>query len=101
MALISIRCTRYVSSPNSRTDAADPLLPVADFAANGRTTLELDHLTFARATKKFSNGDSGRSRVVTIGRQRIRVERLHPKATNWRLPTLTRLSRARIRALAV
>jgi hypothetical protein len=41
-------------------------------------------LTFARATKKFSDDDSGRSRVATIDRQQIPTERLHPKAANSR-----------------
>jgi hypothetical protein len=41
-------------------------------------------LTFDHAAEKVSDGDSGRSRVVTIARQRIPAERLHPKATNWR-----------------
>jgi len=49
-----------------------------------RTTGLLWNLTFDHAAEKASDGDSGRSRVVTIGRQRIRAERLHPKATNWR-----------------
>jgi hypothetical protein len=41
-------------------------------------------LTFDHAAEKVSDGDSGRSRVATIARQRIPAERLHPKATNWR-----------------
>jgi hypothetical protein len=43
-------------------------------------------LTFARAVEKFSDDDSGQSRVATIDRQEIPAERLHPKAANprWR-----------------
>jgi hypothetical protein len=41
-------------------------------------------LTFDHAAEKVSDGDSGRSRVASIARQRIPAERLHPKATNWR-----------------
>ena len=40
------------------------------------------NLTFALAADKASGGDSGRSRVASIIRQEILVERLHPKAAN-------------------
>jgi hypothetical protein len=45
-------------------------------------------LTFDHAAEKVSDGDSGRSRVANIARQRIPAERLHPKATNWRSPPI-------------
>jgi len=36
-------------------------------------------LTFARAVEKVSDGDSGRSHVTSIDREKIPAERLHPK----------------------
>ena len=47
------------------------------------TTGLLWKLTFDHAAEKASDGNSGRSRMATIDRHRIRAERL-PKATNWR-----------------
>ena len=55
---------------------------MADFAANDRGLLW--NLTFDHVTEKSSDGTSGRSRMAAIDRHRIRAERLHPKATNWR-----------------
>jgi hypothetical protein len=42
------------------------------------------NLTFARATEKVDDGDSGRSRVPTDYRDEFGSERLHPMVTNWR-----------------
>jgi len=63
-----------------RAAGAEPLLPVADFAANDRFYPG----TFDHAAEKASDSDSNRSRVATSARQRIPAERPHPKATNWR-----------------
>jgi len=41
-------------------------------------------LTFAQATEKVDDGDSGRSRVPTDYRDEFGSERLHPMVTNWR-----------------
>jgi hypothetical protein len=38
------------------------------------------NLTFAHAAEEAKDGDSIRSRMTTINRQRIPAERLHPKA---------------------
>jgi len=41
-------------------------------------------LTFAQATEKVDDGDSGRSRVPPDYRDEFGSERLHPMVTNWR-----------------
>jgi hypothetical protein len=51
-------------------------------------------LIFDHAAEKVSDGDSGRSRVATIARQRIPAERLHPKATSWRCRPIAEVRRA-------
>lgn len=49
-----------------------------------RTTGLLWNLTFNHAAEKARGGYSGRSWMATLVQQRIRAERLHPKATHWR-----------------
>jgi hypothetical protein len=44
-----------------------------------RATGLLRNLTFARAIEKVSDGDSGRSNVASIDREKFPAERLHPK----------------------
>lgn len=44
-----------------------------------RATGLLRNLTLARAVEKVSDGDSGRSNVASIDREKIPAERLHPK----------------------
>jgi hypothetical protein len=86
----SIKGPRRLSTPDEgRTSAVRPAeleLPTLScpWPISRRTTGLPWHLTFDHAAEKVSDGDSGRSRVATIARQRIPAERLHPKATNWR-----------------
>ena len=57
---------------------ADPLAPVADFAASDRSTSKLD----PHVAEKVS--DSGRSRTASALQERISAERLHPKTVSSR-----------------
>ncbi len=58
--------------------ADDPQQPAAAFSASDRSIPW--NLTFAHTAEKVSDGDSSRLQVVSIDRERIPAERLHPKA---------------------
>lgn len=52
--------------------------------ANDRSTLKLDHLTFAEAGEQMRVGDTSRSRLPTGNRDEFVAERLHPILANRR-----------------